>query len=122
MNMRRGAFISASSIHPCFMAGSPASHVPKQEPLTRDRRARYIVAMVMVCSGDYPNLERARVMAEGVFGGELVSPLAPSRGSAEATFRVGPTAGGTRTRSSSGWRSSTGPDGSRRATPSSSTA
>ena len=62
----------------------------KQKPLTPDRRARYIVVVVMICSGDYSNLERARVTAEGVFGGELVSPLAPSRGSAEATFRVRP--------------------------------
>ena len=46
--------------------------------------------MVMICSGDYSNLERARVMAEDVFGGELVSPLAPSRDSTEATFRVRP--------------------------------
>ena len=46
--------------------------------------------MVMICSGDYPHLERARVMAEGLFGGDLVSPLAPSRDSTEATFRVRP--------------------------------
>jgi hypothetical protein len=46
--------------------------------------------MVMVCSGDYPNLEHARVAAEHVFGGELVSPLAPSRVGTEATFCVRP--------------------------------
>ena len=44
-------------------------------------------AMVMICSGDYPNLERARVMAEDLFGGHLVSPLAPSRDSTMAPRR-----------------------------------
>jgi hypothetical protein len=62
----------------------------RQKSFTRDRRARYLVVVVMICSGDYSNLERARVMAADVFGGEFVSPLAPSRGSAEATFRVRP--------------------------------
>ena len=46
--------------------------------------------MVMVCSGDYPNLEHARVVAAQVFGGELVSALVPSRVGTEATFRVRP--------------------------------
>jgi len=69
---------------------SPVSHLLEHQSLTRDRRVRYVVVVVMICSGDYANLERARVTAEGVFGGEIVSPLAPSRGSAEATFRVRP--------------------------------
>jgi hypothetical protein len=46
--------------------------------------------MVMICSGDSGDIERARAKAENVFGGGLVSPLAPSKDRTEVTFRVRP--------------------------------